>query len=516
MTCTGVDMTRSILNYLEESTTKYGSKTACADEHSSYTYDELTDRAKRVASALIEKAQPRNPVPIFMDKGCDALAGFMGAVYAGCFYVMLDQTQPAARLSMILETLDAQLIVVTEKSAAKVEKLGFSGEVLILEELFGHEINQSAIDAVRCQVLDIDPLYSIFTSGSTGVPKGVIVSHRSVIDFIDNFTEIFQITEQDVIGNQAPFDFDVSVKDIYSALKTGATLQIIPKKMFSFPTSLLDFLDDRKITTLTWAVSALCIVTTLNGFEYKVPSAIHKVIFSGEVMPIKHLNAWRKQYPDAMFANVYGPTEITCNCTYYIVDREFSLEEKLPMGQAFPNEKVFLLDDDNKLVTEKDKGKLGEICVSGTALALGYYNNWEKTNQAFVQNPLNNRYIELIYRTGDLGLFNERGEMCFSSRKDFQIKHMGHRIELGEIETVINAVDGIERVCCIYAQDENKIIAFFKGTVEKKLITRELMKKIPKFMIPNVFVQVEQMPLTKNGKIDRAQLMNDYKNGENK
>lgn len=513
MTCTGVDMTRSILNYLEESTLNYGSKTACADEHTAFTYEELTDRVKRVASALVEKIEPRTPVPVFMDKSCDALCCFMGAVYAGCFYVMLDQTQPAARISMILETLDAKLIIATEKTAAKVEKLGSSGEVLLVEDLFSHEICQEKIDATREQALDIDPLYAIFTSGSTGVPKGVLVSHRSVIDFIDQFTELFHITDKDVIGNQAPFDFDVSVKDIYSALKTGATLQIIPKKMFSFPTSLLDFLDDRKVTTLTWAVSALCIVTTLNGFEYKVPSAINKVIFSGEVMPIKHLNAWRKQYPDAMFVNVYGPTEITCNCTYYIVDREFSLDEKLPMGRPFPNEKVFLLDDDNKLVTAQDKGKLGEICVSGTALSLGYYNNWEKTNQVFVQNPLNDKYIEMIYRTGDLGTFNDRGEMCFSSRKDFQIKHMGHRIELGEIETAINAVDGVERVCSIYDQDENKIVAFFKGTTDKKMITRELMKKIPKFMIPNVFVQVEEMPLTKNGKIDRKQLMNDYKGG---
>jgi acyl-coenzyme A synthetase/AMP-(fatty) acid ligase len=281
--------------------------------------------------------------------------------------------------------------------------------------------------------------------------------------------------------------------------------------MFSFPMNLLDYLDDRKITTLIWAVSALCIVTTLNGFEYKVPSAINKVIFSGEVMPIKHLNAWRKQYPEAMFVNVYGPTEITCNCTYYIVDRDFGLDETLPMGHAFPNEKVFLLNDEDKLVTKKHVGQLGEICVSGTALSLGYFNNKERTDQAYVQNPLNHKYLELIYRTGDLGLYNERGEMCFASRKDFQIKHMGHRIELGEIETAINAVEGVIRVCCIYDQDENKIIAFFEGTTDKKTITHELNKKLPKFMIPNVFVQVDGMPITKNGKIDRKQLMKDYK-----
>lgn len=510
-------MLKNVLDYLDISVEKYPDKTAVADQNNSYTYTELQDKAKRAGAGLLSVTQPHMAVPVYMDKSCEALAVFMGAVNAGCFYVMLDPSHPAERINMILETLGATFMVVNEKSAKKQAKLGFKGTVVSVEELLSHEVTsdeEKKLDDIRQQSLDIDPLYSIFTSGSTGVPKGVIVNHRSVIDFIDCFTSTFNITDKDIIGNQAPFDFDVSVKDIYSTLSTGATMQIIPKQMFSFPAKLLDYLEERKVTTLIWAVSALCIVTTLNGFEYKRPSYINKVIFSGEVMPIKHLNAWRAQYPDAMFVNVYGPTEITCNCTYYIIDRDYELDETLPMGKAFPNERVFLLDDNDKLIDSSREGVTGEICVSGTAVTLGYFNNREKTNQAFVQNPLNDNFNEIIYRTGDLGYYNKDGQLCFSSRKDFQIKHMGHRIELGEIEMAINAIDNVLRACCIFDKDANKILGFYEGDTDKKTIMHELMQKLPKFMIPSEFIQVT-MPITKNGKIDRKVLMDNYNAAKN-
>ncbi len=221
------------------------------------------------------------------------------------------------------------------------------------------------------------------------------------------------------MGNQAPWDFDVSVKDIYSGLKTGATVQIIPKQLFSFPTKLIDFLIEREVTTLVWAVSALCIISTLNGFEYKVPEKINKILFSGESMPVKHLNIWRKYLPDTMYVNIYGPTEITCNCTYYVVNREFQPGDVLPMGKAFPNEKVFLLDEENHLVEEKNQN--GEVCVTGSALALGYYRNPEQTAKAFVQNPLNDRYLEPMYRTGDLAYYNNRANYALQHERIFRL-----------------------------------------------------------------------------------------------
>ena len=501
-------MVQNILDYLEATAADCPDKPAFEDLEHSYTFAQVLGNAKRIGSALIHVLPQNAPVPVLMEKEAWTLNVFMGAVCAGCFYTLVGPEQPDERIRTILDTLEAEVIVTGGKLAERVAALGFTGKVLLAEELVESVIDEEALASRRKMACDVDPLYAIFTSGSTGVPKGVVVSHRSVIDFTEHFTRIFGFSREDVIGNQAPFDFDVSVKDIYPCLKMGATLEVIPKKYFSVPKKLLDFLDDRKVTSLTWAVSALCIISMLKGFRYKVPTTLRRVMFSGEVMPVKQLNYWREYLPDVLYVNLYGPTEITCNCNYYIVDREFTEDQTLPIGVPFPNERVFLLDEDDHLVTEP--GALGEICVSGTALALGYYRNWEKTSEAFVQNPLNHRYLEPIYRTGDLGRY-ENGELYYVTRKDFQIKHMGHRIELGEIETAFQALDGISRVCCIYDEPNTKIIGFYVGELEAKEIIERLTERLPRFMIPNVFRQVDVMPLTKNGKIDRKCLMEEYR-----
>lgn len=501
----------NILDYLEASAASCPGKTAYEDMEDRYTYAEVLENARRIGSALLSLLPQNAPVPVLMEKKAWTLNVFMGAVCAGCFYTLVEPELPAERIRTILDTLQAKVLVTSEALLTRIQALGFAGEVLTAEALVRHEIDEKGLAARRRQACDTDPLYAIFTSGSTGVPKGVVVCHRSVIDFTEHFTRLFGFGRDDVIGGQAPFDFDVSVKDIYPSMKVGATLEVIPKKFFSVPKKLLDFLDDRKVTSLTWAVSALCIISMLKGFRYKVPKSIRRVMFSGEVMPVKHLNYWRSYLPEALYVNLYGPTEITCNCTYYIIDREFTEEEQIPIGEAFPNERVFLLDEEDRPVTEP--GSLGEICVLGTALALGYYRNDEKSSQAFVQNPLNGCYPELMYRTGDLGRYDDRGDLYYVTRKDFQIKHMGHRIELGEVEAALQALDGIWRACCIYDEANTKILAFYVGAPEAKEIIERLTERLPRFMIPNIFRKVETMPVTKNGKIDRRILMAEYREG---
>ncbi|MEG0616440.1 MAG: amino acid adenylation domain-containing protein [Oscillospiraceae bacterium] len=501
-------MITNILQYLEQSAQNYPNKTAFAEADTSVTFSELTQRAKAIGSYVSAHSAQCKPVAVFMDKSVDAITAFMGAVYGGCFYIMLDVSQPIERLNKQLEILDTDIIITDAKQLQNAKAMNFSGIIADISDIQNTAIDEKALFNISCNAVNINPLYAMFTSGSTGIPKCVVVSHRSTIDFIEYFTEIFGIDESDVIANQAPLDFDVSVKDIYSGLSTGASVQLIPRAYFSFPVKLMDFLCERKATTLIWAVSALCFVSTMKGLSYKVPSDVKRIMFSGEVMPVKHLNIWRQYLPDAMYVNLYGPTEITCNCTYHILEKEYEEGEIIPAGIPFPNEKIILLDENNCLVN--GCYIKGEICVSGTALALGYYGDIERTAQCFMQNPLNDKYIEIIYRTGDIGYYNEDGLLVYSTRKDNQIKHLGHRIELGEIETAMDRVNGIVRSVCTFWDDKKRLIAFYAGDADSKAIINALKESLPAFMMPNAFVQKETLPMTKNGKIDRKALLAEY------
>ena len=497
----------TIIDYLEQSAQKHPDKTAFSDEKGAVSYAEVLAAAQKIGTALIQKQIGVNePVAVIIDRNTESICAFMGIAMSRNFYVPIDVSQPIERVRVILGQMCPAAII----SIGNIpEELRTSVQIPVLEyeELVQTEADLQAIDAVRVHCLDTDPLYAICTSGSTGVPKGVLICHRSVLDFIPVFCETFAFDENEVFGNQAPFDFDVSVKDIYSTLYCGASMYIIPRKCFSMPKLLVGALEEKKITTIVWAVSALCIVAGVRAFKNTVPQALKKILFSGEVMPIKMLNYWRQNYPDAMFVNLYGPTEITCNCLYYIIDREFENTDKLPLGVPFKNEGVLFLNEENRPITV---GETGEICVVGTCLALGYYRNPEKTAAAFVQNPCNDKYPELMYRTGDLAQLNENGEYYFAARKDFQIKHMGHRIELEDIETHLNALEGMTRASCLFDEEKNKIVACYTGELEKAEIVAELTKSLPKYMIPNIFVRMEELPISKNGKIDRQKLRTVY------
>ena len=501
-------METNILEYLEYSAKQYGNKIAIADEHHQISYSLLANTAQRIGSYISSKAIYNEPIAVLIDRNLESIVAFLGIVYSGNFYVPIDNQLPAKRIELILNTLAPKIIISTGNSADVLSESPYRDSVVKYEEISQTEIQASSLECIRAKHIDTNPLYAIFTSGSTGIPKGVLISHRSVIDLVNAFSITFDFQSADVLGNQAPFDFDVSVKDIYMTLKIGATLEIIPKRLFSTPLALVDYLNKHMVSICIWATSALCIIANFKTFSKTKPNFLRYVMFSGEVMPNKVLNYWRKNLPTINYVNLYGPTEITCNCTYFKVCRPFLDTESLPIGVPFPNTKILLLNSNNQLAGPEE---LGEICVAGTSLALGYYNDFDKTQSVFSQNPLQSHYPEMIYRTGDLGRYNEYGELLFVSRKDFQIKHLGHRIELGELEIAINSLPFVELSCCLYDKSKEKIICFYQSASPcNKEILLGLKKILPKYMWPNMLIHFDKIPMNKNNKIDRSFLKEHY------
>ena len=499
-----VGMKANVTYWLDESAARLPDKTAFADEHKEITFSQLKTQAMALATRMLEKKLFKKPVVIYLEKGVDVLVSFMGAAYSCNFYSPIDIDMPASRVNKILEVLKPSLVITTAGLRGIFEGYEYEGDYLIFEDAVSAPVDEEIVEAARCRGIDTDLLYVLFTSGSTGVPKGVTINHRSVIDYIDWVTETFDITEEDSFGNQAPFYFDNSILDIYSTIKSGATTYIIPKNLFAQPVPLLEYLKEKKINTIFWVPSALIVVAKLKAFRnVDLSDTLLRVLFCGEVMPNKQLNVWRKFLPDVLYANLYGPTEITDACTYYIVDREFADDEPLPIGIPMANTDILVLNDKDELVKD---GEIGELCVRGTSLSMGYYNNPEKTKEAFVQNPLNPTVPETIYRTGDLVKYNEYGEIVYLSRKDFQIKHMGHRIELGEIETAVSSLEEIALCCCLYDEKHQKIVLFIEEELEKAYINKQISGLVPEYMLPGKVICLEKMPINANGKIDRVKL----------
>lgn len=502
---TGVrNMQRNILEYLEDTVQRFPDKTAFANEEMGMTFREVSEVSRNIGTCLSKKGYLREPVVIYMQKHPHMIAAFWGVVYSGCFYVPIDEEMPTFRISLIFQNLKPRVVICDETTCEQVKEFkDFNGEVLLYDQISREPEDTGCLAAIRDRAIDTDPIYIVFTSGSTGVPKGVVACHRSVIDYVENLTEVLQITEASVLANQTPLYFDACLKELFSSLKCGATTYLTPKSLFMFPVRLVEFLNEYKINTVCWVVSALTMISSMKTFDKIVPKYLHTIAFGSEVFPIRQFRLWREVLPDARFINLYGPTEATGMSCYYEVNRTFEEGEAIPIGRPFKNTEILLLDEQDKVPKQ---GEAGEICIRGTALTLGYYKDHERTDEVFVQNPLNNAYHELIYRTGDIGRLNEHGELVFLSRKDYQIKHMGHRIELGEIEAHVNLVEGIHSSCCIYDKEKEKITLFYTGDIEKKDLVMGLKKTLPRYMIPNHVYPLERMPLTANGKIDRVTL----------
>ncbi len=495
----GKTMRKNILEYLEDSAVRTPDKVAFSVGEDGMSFSELLSAARSVGSAIAKGGVRREAVICFMDKHPRTLAAFFGAICAGCFYVCVDPATPAERARAIARSMRVGAVIATDKTYKKALELEI-GEVLRYEEISAAEPDGELLSEIRRRQIDTDPIYVVFTSGSTGVPKGVVACHRSVIDYTEALCEALPFSGDTVFGNQTPLYFDAPLKEIMPTLKHGATTYFIPKSLFSFPVKLVEYLNKYRINTVCWVVSAFVQISTLGAFDVCRPEYLTTVAFGSEVFPKKDYRIWRENLPNARFFNLYGPTEATGMSCFWEADRELSEDEPIPIGRPFNNTDVFLLTDEGK------EGSEGEICIRGTCVTMGYYNNPEKTAEAFTQNPLNSAYGETVYRTGDIGRINDHGELVFVTRRDSQIKHMGHRIELGDIESSSLKCPGVKRSCCAYDKENKRIALFFVGDCSEQELQKFLGTLLPRYMLPQICERLAAMPQTENGKTDRKAL----------
>lgn len=501
----------SVLDYLEENCINIPDKISVSCEDDRITWSELWMRSRELGNGIrkiLGSVSKKTPIVIFMDKSIRHVVSIYGTLYSGNFYVPLDISTPIDRLNSIFNTLGEYRVLTSRDESSILEEAGYKGEYLVYEDLleeYAGTYRSAETDAVMNSIIDNDIMYVIFTSGSTGIPKGVAVRHRSVMDYIDSYMDEVGMLPDDICGNQAPFYADMSLRDLYMTLAAGAELCIIPTKYFTFPVKLLQYMDEKKISYCMWVPTVYRIVAQFKALSKLRPSHLRTLCFSGETMPVSVYKYWEESYPDIDFWQFYGPSEITGSCCSYKVINGKEYDDVIPIGRAYRNTGIALLDGE-EIIPESDTGHKGEICVYGTCLAAGYYNNDEKTKESFVELPSELGYDGKMYRTGDMAYYDKDGVLVFSGRIDYQVKHMGKRVELGEIEAAAGSLDDVEACVCVHNKKRDALILFYMGKGEAKDIMNALDTKLPPYMIPAAVNRVESFPQLPNGKLNRKLL----------
>ncbi len=494
----------NILEFLEETVKAYPDKVALTDGNVSITFKELYVRARALGSALVKKGYSRQAVAVLADKHPDTVCAFLGALYAGCFYFCLDPSFPDLRIISAVETARSEVILCREKYLDRAQILSGRAELLSIEKLIEHTIDQTALLRVRERHLDTDLAYIVFTSGSSGEPKGVCASHRSVIDYSDALSLTLGFDSDTVFGNQAPLYYDAPLKELLPMLSLGATVRFLSRESFLSPLKLCRTMREQGVNTLCWAASALAMLSYLGVLEKVDMSFLRTVCFGSEVFPKKEYERWRKACPRADFINLYGPTEATGMSAYWIADRELADGEPIPIGKPFPNTDIVLIGDDGRAVAD---GEAGEIYIRGASVTYGYFGEYKQTESAFVQNPLTSSYPETVYRTGDMARINEQGELVYLGRRDRQIKLMGRRIEPSEIESAACECDGVSMAALIFDSERSRMTLYYVGKSEPFYLRGFLRRRLPDFMLPNCIERLDSMPQKENGKLDRGGIL---------
>ncbi|MEM7532588.1 MAG: amino acid adenylation domain-containing protein [Chloroflexota bacterium] len=548
-------------NYLTASAQRTPEKEAICSPDASCTYQAVDDLSNQIAHTLIGLGvRPRDRVGMYLDKSIEAVATLFGILKVGATYVPLDAGAPVTRIAFIVQDCAMKALVTTDARFQALSRIQSSTssdatEAPSLQGVILTDQNVSSADAQTTtdtiawsevvQRINSTPIiedltsedltttpftredlaYMLYTSGSTGTPKGVMISHRAACNFVEWTDECFGIQASDRVSSHAPLHFDLSIFDIYTTIKAGATIILLAPSLSIFPLNLAKYIEAQRISVWYSVPSALIRLVlhgTLDQFSFK---HLRHVLFAGEVFPPKYLHQLQTLVPHPEYHNLYGPTE-TNVCTYYqVAESDYTpdepLTEPLPIGSACANHETFVVNEADEVVPF---GEEGELLVKGDSLMSGYWGLPEKTSQVLIPDPRHHdsRHHDsrsmastgLVYRTGDLVKERADGNYIFSGRRDHMIKSRGYRIELGEIESVLYTHPDIAEVAVLAVPDDqighalHAVVAVHTG---KELTKGRLMsfcaKHLPKYMVPGQFEFRTSLPKTSTGKINRQALL---------
>lgn len=504
-------MNINLIEYLEQTVVRESQKTAVIEGDKKVSFSELTYKSKALASSIILRNGCINkPIAVYLPKSIESVYTDIAITYSGNIYMNLDLKTPNERIKNILEHIKPEIIISNTALLNNITSL-LPSTILILnvDDILNMKKLEDKIIINRLSgIIDSDPYCIINTSGSTGTPKGVVLNHKSFIDFTEWAVNKLQIGDNEVVGSLSPLVFDIYSFELCMLMAKGSTIILLPDTLAAYPARLLAIMNDSKVSFIFWVPTIMVNIANMGLFDKLVLPDLKTVWFAGEVFPTKQFNYWKAHLPVTKFVNLYGPIEITLDCTYFIVNQELNDNEPIPIGYPCRNTDILILNEQNQPVKTNEEG---ELCVRGTSLAMGYYNNPEKTSAAFIQNPLNTSYPEIIYRTGDVVYRKDNGVIIFKGRKDSLVKHLGYRIELVEIEhVIINTLKLTKNGCVVYNYGKKEITLFYETDKDSSIadMKRAIGEVFPKYMIPTVYRKLEELPRNTNGKIDRLKLNN--------
>lgn len=513
---------------LVASAEKYPDKEAVIDNGNSLTYSELDLKSGQLSQSLARwgvKAGDR--VGIMLENSIESIVSLFGILKAGAAYVPIDPLAPSARIGHIVNNCEIKVLVTSTEHAAKnilnTHDSSSLQIILLVDqganqlrgqfkglEIYSLEMLPSYVfeDALSLGISDTSPAYILHTSGSSGMPKGVVITHQNSLAFVDMAADFFAISDDDRLASHAPLHFDLSVFDIFVAVRAGATIVLVPANLAVFPIKLSQFISDAKVTVWNSVASVLSLLAGRGGISAYPFDALRLVLFSGDTLPVKYLRVVKGCFSNARFFNIYGQTEANSSTFYPIGMIPPGGDWKIPIGKPFPNFDVFALDENNTSVTRP--GEIGELYINSSTVALGYWRDENKTSESFVFDPRSKLSMGKVYKTGDLVRVESNGDYVFVGRKDRQIKSRGYRIQLDEIESILKNHPSVKETAVIAIPDELvgcRLSAYVSPVEDIKLTDMDIFDHcsmfLPEYMIPENIEFRDSLPRTATGKIDR-------------